>query len=398
MRNHLYKVSLTKDSIGNESQKLSYLKKYLILDKDLDEDINQKFPISYFGNENETLKIKGAKGLIDAFDEIDSGKFDFNETLKNIRFIGINDEGEIGIEFPNENINAYGIYDFTSDLLDPFHLTKYVRYCINKEYTDIIKFNIDEQLNRDKEKEKQFRLLRDKNDELRIRGITSTLYKNYDNNIVLYLSLLALHKYAKKEDIFYYVDRANISDSSLYIFFEQEKSIKIPKIGDIYFGLAVSNGEIRNKTFKAEVRYKIVNPKNKTSFSAIFTTPVFSIVHNMSLPKIESNLENLFKLDEHEKSVINFIEKLQNIEILTEDSIYFLISDLLEKISDCSDISKKTRDEFKKEEVDIMLRGTLTLVEFFGKLNTIVTDMDEKIFIERIFHKVIADLLNRKRD
>ena len=69
---------------------------------------------------------------------------------------------------------------------------------------------------------------------------------------------------------------------------------------------------------------------------------------------------------------------------------------LLERIIDSSDISKKTKDEFKKIETERVINNTYNLMQIFGKLNSLTTDVDEKIFIERIIHKVIMDISRNK--
>ena len=49
-----------------------------------------------------------------------------------------------------------------------------------------------------------------------LRTVTSSSrYKNYDNNIVLYMSLNAIHQYSKEMNNPAYIDYAKITDSSL---------------------------------------------------------------------------------------------------------------------------------------------------------------------------------------
>lgn len=399
MSNYLYSKRLTKDLLGSETRKLKYLKTLIDKSKELDRSILEKYPISYFGNENEDLRISGVKILIEGFDEIDSGKMDIMAQYKNIEYVEINNKKQIVLQFQceDETVQAHSIYSFFDEFFNVFEVTKYISYCMEKNYTSIIEKNIEWLLsfNADNE-EKQYRLLKDTDGTWGVRGVTSKKYKNYDNSIVLYLSLLMLHKYSVEKNKFYHINFSSITDSSIYIFFEQDEPVDVPNVGKVYMGLAISNGEIRNSEFKAELRYRIENPQNNVSISAIFNNPIFSIRHNMNVQTIDTQLEKLFNLEELESNMMSFVEKLNTSEDLSEDSMYYLISDLLEKIGDCSDISKKTKDEFKKIEVEKMIQGTFTLISFFGKLNMISTDVDEKIFIERIYHKVISDLLIKR--
>lgn len=396
MSYYLKSVKLTRDMLGNETRKLKYLKSLIGDKNELNKSIAKKYSISTFGNENEDLNIKGVKALINGFDEIDTEKMDIMVQYKDVEFKEINEKNQIVLSFANEDIVAHSIYDFYTGFLNEFEVTKFINYCLKNGYIDIIQQNIKWLLLRNGNKEKRFRLLKDHDDTWGMRGLTSKNYKKYDNSVVLYLSLLALHKYSKDKQKAYHVDTAFISDSSLNLFFEKDDPIELPEVGKIYLGLTVSNGEIRNKTFKAELRYKIVDFKDNSSFYAIFHSPVFNIVHSMNIETIDSHLENLFKLDEQEESLIEFIKKIKVTEKLSDDVLYFITRELLEKINECSDISKKTKDEFKKVETERLINNTYNLINYFDRLSKISTDIDEKIFIERIYHKVIVDLLNQK--
>lgn len=397
---YLYSNKLTRDMLGEGTCKLKYLKTLIDSTKALDVSVRDKFPISYFGDENDELRVKGVKALIEGFDTIDSEKMDIIARYDDLEYKGINDEKQIVLNIKHEdgNIEGHGIYDFSYDFLEEgFKISKFVDYCISNNYFEIIEKNLEWLLEINKDKEaQQYRLLMDHNGLWGIRGKTSNNFKNYDNSVVLYLSLLALHKYSIEKDKSYHVDYSYITDSSLYVFFEQDEPIHLPNIGDVYLGLAISNGEIRNLKFSAEMRYRIVNAEKNVSFSAIFSNPVFSIIHSMNVASIDNQLNKLFNLDELESNIIKFIKNLNSSENLSEDTVYYLITDLLKKLKDCSDISKKTTEEFKKLEIDFMIKGTLTLIDFLGKLTMISTDVDEKIFIERIFHKVINNLQSVK--
>lgn len=395
MENYLYSISLKKESLNTKSEKLKNMKYFLNEDKIIDRNIKEQFPIQFFGNPEDFLRIQGTKELIEKYDKLDAEKYDFTAKLSNVEYIGMYHNNELILNFPIEKIEATSIYSFKNEFLKEFCIEKYVDFCNKNDCNDLIKENIDKLFEKFSSKEKQYRLLRDREDNWCIRGFTSDRYNNYDNNIAVYLSFLAVHKYAEMKDIWYHIDRAYLSDSSLYILFEQENPIKLKNIGDLYLGIAVSNGEIRNKTFKFEVRYRVVNSDKKVGFSAILNNSIFSIVHSTGISKISDNLNNLIKLDEHTDSIIEFISKLNCMEPLSDDATYMLINDLIDRVSTCSDISKKTKDSYKKVEFNNILKNTLTLIEFLDKANSIDTDIDEKIFVERILHQVMQDYINK---
>lgn len=395
MENHLYNISLKKESIDNKSEKLKNMKYFLNEDKIVDRNIKEQFPIEFFGDSEDFLRIKGSKALIKEYDKLDAEKYDFTEKLDNVEFIGMYHNNELIFNFPTQDIKATSIYSFKNEFLKEFSIEKYVEFCTRNDCNDLIKENIDKLFKRFGAKEKQYRLLRDREDNWCIRGFTSDRYNNYDNNIAVYLSFLAVHKYATMKDIWYYIDRAYLSDSSLYILFEQENPIKLKNIGDLYLGIAVSNGEIRNKTFKFDVRYRVINNDKKVGFSAILNNSIFSIVHSTGVSKISEHLNNLAKLDEHTNSIIKFIAELNCMEPLSNDATYMLMNDLIDRVSTCSDISKKTKESYKQAEFNNILKNTLTLIEFLDKAESIDTDIDEKIFVERILHQVMEDYIKK---
>lgn len=396
MENHLYSHSLSKDMLGEESQKLGYLKCFLNEDKEVDRLIINNFPISYFGNPDDLLRVRGSKKLIATFEKLDADKDDFIETLNNIEYIGLSHQNELIFNFPNQEVKAASIYSFKSEFLSDFCIEKYVSFCDKNDCADLIKENLDSLFKRFASKEKQYRLLRDREKEWRLRGFTSDKYNNYDNNIALYLALLAVHKYASENDIYYYINQAYLSDSAIYILFEQDKPVYIEKVGEVYLGIAVSNGEIRNRTFRFDTRYRVVDPEKGQEFAAILNNSIFSIVHNMGISKVEGYLKNIVNIKDHEQSIINFITKLKCTEPLSSDAVYMLLDDLTKRIAECSDISKKTKDAFKQSEIRNIVNNTLTLIDFLDKANSIVTDIDERIFVERIFHQIMARYTDKK--
>ncbi|AVQ45704.1 hypothetical protein [Clostridium botulinum] len=122
----------------------------------------------------------------------------------------------------------------------------------------------------------------------------------------------------------------------------------VKEVGDIYLGIAVYNGEIRNRAIKFDVRYKVVNTDKNVKFSAILNNSIFSIMYSMGVLKVEECLNNLTKLDEHTDGIIKFISDLNYMEPLSNDATYMLMNDLIERITSCSDISKKTNDSYKQ--------------------------------------------------
>lgn len=81
---------------------------------------------------------------------------------------------------------------------------------------------------------------------------------------------------------------------------------------------------------------------------------------------------------------------------LTNDAAYNLFDNLLTKVKFCTDISSGTKDRFKSEETRLLISNAVSIIDALDKARTIPTDMDERVFVERIFHDVIDDLISRR--
>ncbi len=383
--------------LGDEKLKLKDLKYLLVEDRDIDKSIIKNFSIDKFGDPNELIRINGSKKLIEIYNKIDPEKDDFFEKLSNIEFIGFSHDNELIFNFPNQETKAISIYSFKNEFLRGFCIEKYVSFCKQNDCMDLIKSNLDSLFKHFGLKEKQYRLLKDRENKWRIRGFTSDKFNNYDNGIALYLSLLSIHKYAKENNLNYYISHAYLSDSAIYILFEQESPFVLEDIGELYLGVAVSNGEIRNRKFRFDTRYRVVEPQKKMQFAAILNNEIFSIAHNMKITTIEEYIRKLINIKEHEQTIVDFIKQLNCTEPLSNDAVYMLLDEMTKRIVECSDISKKTKDTFKKSEIRNIVDNTLTLISFLDKASSIITDIDERIFIERIFHQVMAKYVHRKK-
>lgn len=394
MNEPLYSAELNPGNIVDTPAKLEDFRYFIREDRELDLAIREKFPINYFGNDNDKLCIKGTKLLVDKFEEIYSEKIDIFEKLENITYIGLSDKNQIILHFNNDfDTSASGVYDFSYDFCEElFSMGKYFNYCLKEEYEDLIKENINELIVKQKDVEKQYRLIK-KNDIWFIRGLTSNRYNNYDNNIAIYLSLLFLNQYAKNNNINYKLVQAYLNDSSIQIVLEQEKLTVIDNLGKVHFGVIIRNSEIRESTLSIEIKYRIVDSRNSAiSFSAIpaLKDSVLNLMHGTGITRMEEKIQDLSHIKEIQESMLNFIRKLSGIEKLSEDAIY----SILKEITNSRNFKAATKQKFRELYDKNLVNNTLSLIETFNVIDTITTDIDEKIFLERIYHKVIMMLTN----
>lgn len=390
MNNHLY-YSLI-DSPNENCAKLSDLKYFVREEMEPDISVATQFPISNFGDLNDILKIKGTETLISAFKSIYAKKIDLLEKLENLEYVGLTNNNEVILYFKNDDLKASGIYNFSYEFFeDLFDMGKFSAFCIKNNYNDILKDNLTQLFRERKTIEKQFRLIQ-RNEEFYLRGLTSARYQNYDNNIALYLSLLNLHKFAVENNIIYRVTRAQLSDSEIRVLIEQEQYVDIPEVGQMFFGIIVSNSEVRESALSIEMRYRIVG-ENDYSFAAVpeLKDSVLTINHITGVDKINLKLSGLENLKNIQKSMIILVSELKQIKTISKDAMY----SLFRKIIYSKNFKPKTKQNFRELYDKNDINNAKSLIEAFDKINSITSDINEQIFLERIYHDLIIELTRK---
>ena len=355
---------------------------------DLDMEIKDVFSLDRFGVLSEEIQVDGSSTLLEAFNYVDNEKMDLVDSLKDIEFCGFDDKNNIILKFKTiDDLQVCGVYNFTYEFLDDlFSLGGFYSFSEEKHTFDILSNAIIELFKKFPEEKRQYRFLKYNNDWV-LRGVTSTLYRNYDNHLVLYLSWLALHSYAKKTGNRFVVSGGQVSDSDISIFFEDPSPVHVEGVGDVYFGVFVSNGEIRQKRFTFEVTYRIDN--GETSFGAMpeLEEPLVKVTHKLKVESVKRKIDNIFELDQYKKEMLTYIESLRDIQKLSPDAIHYLFNKIIRSKQKFSDGTKNRVKELKNDK-DI-INNTLTLIEFLGRINEITTDINERIHLQRIYDNVI---------
>lgn len=390
MSHHNYCVKLDKSQISGEMSTLNILKYFLKEDRALDDEIRKEFPLSNYGDKDDTLLIKGVKELIASFNIVDQEKLDIPEKLLNIEYIGLSNDNQIILMFKKDNIKAEGIYDFSYSFLDDiFQMGKFSRFCMEKGYRDLLRKNIESLIGNLGDIEKQYRLLK-VNDSYKLRGITSLRYRNYDNHLALYLALLSIHSYSKENQKAFSLESAYMTDSEIKIFLEQIDPIKIEGFGDLYLGLYIANNEIGDKAFSLQLRYSIVDSKG-IRFSGMkgLEDAIFNLNHSTGINNFKEKMKNIFTLKERQDLLIDHINGIKNAEKLSENVIYLLFKKLA---NSTQKLSKKTRFNAKELKNGKVIDNTMNIIEIFNEVEKITGDLDEKIYLERIYDEVITEL------
>ncbi|PEY30037.1 hypothetical protein CN354_26365 [Bacillus cereus] len=387
MKNYIFQVEINSQLNSSPAQFKDL--KHLIRESELDKLIGETFPLNEFNSESNLL-INGSKELLLYFEKVDEEKLDIVEELKNIEYIGLSDDHEIILRFNNElfdeDFNATGIYDFSYDFLDnAFNMGKFSKFCISNSYNDLLRENITQLIEKLPSLKKQYRLIKNKN-EWFLRGLTSTRYNNYDNHLAIYLTLISLHKYSKENQTSFNLEKAYLSDSEIKIFFSQQNPIKIPNLGEIYFGVYVSNNEIKEGAFSLELRYTVVNEQGK-SFSGL-SNYVFNINHSTGISNVQEKLSFSDKINELKDINIQHIMSIK-MNKLSDNQLFMIFKKIH---SSTQKLSKEARDKAKDYYDSTLVNNTLTIIDAFDKFNEITTDVEERIYLERIYNEVLKEL------
>lgn len=334
----------------------------------------------------EDCNIAGSSEIIKLFNQIKNQKKDMIIPIEDVSLVGF-DEKELILAFKEQEggdgqiaFTATGIYSFTSDFLDQlFSLDKFATYCFKNDEKDLLSETIKHLLDRTSSRAKQYRLIYGtgtQEGKVFLRAITSDSYKNYDNNIVLYLALNAMHRYSKRTKNKVYIESAIISDSSLDMTMKIDKKIEM---GDYFvnIGVNVSNSEIKEGTVLFEFIYTIFDKDG--NHSTAIGDSVVKIQHNNVLRTVKERLSQLNKLDEHSESILDGISESKLSKKLNEDEL-FSIFNKFSKSKTLSSGSKSKLSQFHKSEI---VNNTLTIIELFGKLEDLDTSINDKVFIQK---------------
>ncbi|MBY7144589.1 hypothetical protein KFZ56_16330 [Virgibacillus sp. NKC19-3] len=364
-------------------------------------EIDKELPLAKVGDLTDKIILKGVAELLEAYEFIDAQKLDIVEKFDNLEYQGFSDKKQIILSFlleeGQEKTTATGIYEFTKDFLKSnFKLYDYVMYCLEKDFRDLVRENIDEMLNKHPDILKQYRLIQDSNNTWKIRAMTSSLYKNYDNNVVIYLAIIYLHQYAKKQGTVFKLENAQLSDSELRLIFQNEESINIDGLGNLYVGLFISNSEIKEKAFTFELRYKIVNENHTNQFGMIpnISDALVNVRHTSRVETMFSKMKEIEQLDNKFKETLGMIKAIQEIKVLDSNQVYILF----EKILNEKDLSPETKKSFKTYYDDNLVNKTMGIIDLLEKTTEFAEDFDQRITLERIYYGLIMELLEKKKD
>lgn len=369
--------------------------KYLLdSSKELDALISDAFPLS--ANKN-LINVKGSYELIEAYKSIDTnaGKFDIVSTLSKTSFLGLSDTKQAIISISSDDgpdpTIATGIYNSSEQFYDIFKMSTFSDFLIKNQLDETVKTNVDFLLAQFPDMEKQFRMLIIDN-AYYLRALTSPRYKNYDNNIVIYVVLYILDKLNSTGDICFSISKVYLTDSELKIFINQSNSTVIPDVGQLYFGAMISNNEITDGKVNIELRYHFYDANKNTSFGCLpdLEDAFIQIQHASSTQNAIAKFSLLEQIAEQNNVMLDYVNSLSNTKVLTRDIAYSLLKKITQ--SRRPDISKSIKKSVSLLYDTKLVKNTYTLIEALNIVTDLTTDIDEKIALERIYYELIKEI------
>ncbi|GEM_PF-1816648 len=378
--------------------KVSELKNLLKPDNEIDSEIANLNPIEVFGNSDDVVRVANSDVVVNLHDKARDIKLDIVEKIANFEYVGVDNDKELILEVYSEEddiekmvLNC--IYNSSYEFMELFSMGKYGSHCISAEQNDILRDNIVRQLQANSDVTRQFRLLQS-NNKYYLRAITSTEYMNYNNNVALYLVLGYLHKLATKTNIDFYIKRGQISDSGIRLIIESDKEYDIDGKMKVKVGLLINNGELRDKSLSCSIRYRFLDIKDESLQFSVVTTPVeepiFDIMHRVQPSTVIKKIKNLEKLYDLTDTMIKLIKKIDKSKNLSSDYIYIIYEGITKDRS--GTFSKDTKESFKAMYDKYFVNNTYSLFKGFNMINSIVTNIEERLHLEKIYYQVIHNL------
>ncbi|NQX84678.1 MAG: hypothetical protein HRT67_01940 [Flavobacteriaceae bacterium] len=344
--------------------------------------------------ENDFIPIEGANSLVDTIINIDNSfeKFDVQTELKNVRCNGLLDTKSAVLEISNiadegilkktrtDLIKGITKYSVKSDYLDLYQADKFLNYCLKNEYDDIIKLNLEslDNKNLSNEYQKQFRFLKDNNNDYFIRAITSVdRYKDYNIRFSVFIALVSLYGLIKSKKEEYVVSYYTCSESDVKVVFRRTYFRTIAKGLDIGFELELVNDEIKREAVKFNGLFSINYDNDSVlSIKPNLKANIISFSHRIGMKKVSLLLQGLSDaIDEFIEMVYQDAKYIKQSKSPKELKNY-----LYQKVLHAQ--QKDFREKYRKEVQKVIEKENVStiyqLLDLMNKIDLMIDDSDIK--------------------
>ena len=160
-------------------------------------------------------------------------------------------------------------------------------------------------------------------------------------------------------------------------------------------GLFLSNGEIRDRRLTLEARYSIDDLELNISFSLIppLKEAIIEITHSLKPDNAKLRLEELSEIHNKQMGMLNFIEELSTTNLSDENTLHLIIKKIVNEKSLKAETHKNIQELWDQQFVE----NTYTIISILNDISTTTDDLDEKIMLERIYYKILKELVNNRK-
>lgn len=362
---------------------------------------------------NDTLTVKGLATVVESVISMDRiyQKIDlegYHES--NVAIIGYDSDNPSSLrlkfsnlpeDFEHDEIEAYTVYSAGHDFLDgTYQMDKFAKSCIKRGFYELVQSNIqylNEASSANEQLVKNYRLLKDREQNFFLRAITSTkVYKDYNIRLSLFVAVVTLHKLSKRNGVRFDVVHCEYSESFIKIHFETGRTANVNGLGKMSFLLEMSNDEVKREAFKftglfsvffsvkGEVYEVGVQPDPKKQK---IKTPLISIPHNRKpatmyaeLSKLENYIENA---EEEMRKQLEGVTKVSK-----PDHLRFRLLEVL----------KRSRDEgitLHRDRMTAIVNKRINklseLLEMMVKVNELVPEeFDTKQYLRYMYYDILS--------
>lgn len=362
------------------------------------------------------INIPGAKTLVAVIKAEDKKyrKYDLESTFDRLHFLK-DDKGEFNFKFTEvdqedildtiegDSFTCEPIYSAKSDFFEStFGMEKYANSLTRGGHSDLIYRNLElirEIYSKGKSHKKVYRLLQDIKGKFYLRAIVSNQYNDYNNNITVFLGLIALHQEMKNTDAKFVVNRCEYNESFVRIYFEKTNERIVEKVGIVKYIIELSNDEIKREALRFSGVTSIVYGGDNPESNEVYIKPdnlrskILSITHKRTPEKAILELTSLSEYVKIENEMYDDVEK---ISLITKpEQIRFLVE---------SKIDKTKQNELRKyiiplkRELQQRVDTIHQLLKLLNKLDLVVEDIDAKEYLRYIMYQVLIEARNVQKE
>ncbi|PMB83351.1 hypothetical protein [Limosilactobacillus pontis] len=357
-------------------------------------NIESQFPV-----DTNVSKIKGLKSAIETFGKVSVRKYDFPIKLSSLRDINFIRNGkDVIMKFDvvdNNGVKQIAdvntLYDSREVFLDAyFSLNKFAVHAVELGKEDMILDNIAKLRDGIADDTKIYRFFdSDKGNQQKtyLRAIVSRRYKLiYSNAVVFYIAVAMVNNLITKTGEAYTLKYLRVTDSKLYISFEEDAPTKIGSNASFTLGIVVCNSELGDgaATFKAS--YKIRNTKGKKF--TVLGEEIATIKHNYNPARVRESLNRIADINSNRNDIIDAIKETLWTKKVGKNEIN-IISAHISHLKLDSSLKDKLLNAIDPKYI---INKSYDLVDLFSTLEEKVKDPNTKLMLEGKFARWIMNL------